>query len=277
MQWTTSGICMIARRAVSGAGSILLTLSFARGQTAPPQKFDVASVKAYGTQDGNFMIRSQPDGTFRAVGATLKMLVMSAYDVKAFQVLNAPAWMGTELWEIQAKADASGGRPSRLDLQRRLQALLEERYQLKVHRERRTMPVYALVVAKSSGTKMTAATTNEQPGICPCGPALLTPKRASMAMLADLLSTRLWRVVIDKTGIKGEYAFNLAWTPASNEYGPEALGLPPGTGNSPPIDGANLGPSIFTALEEQLGLRLKSQKGPVEVIVVDRVERPSQN
>jgi uncharacterized protein (TIGR03435 family) len=184
----------------------------------------VASVKAYGVQDRNFMIRSQPDGTFRAVGATLKMLVMFAYDVKAFQVMNAPGWTGTELWEIQAKADASGGRPSRADVQVRVRALLEERYQLKVHTERRTMPMYALVVAKPSGLRMTAATSNEQPGICPCGPASLTPNRASMAMLADLLSTRLWRVVLDKTGIKGEYAFKLAWTPMPNEYGPEACG-----------------------------------------------------
>ena len=222
------------------------------------------------------MVRSQPDGTFRAVGATLKMLVMTAYDVKAFQVLNAPEWMGTELWEIQAKADASGGRLSRSDLQARLRALLEERYQLTVHRDRRTMPVYALVVPKSSGIRMTVATSNEPPGICPCGPALLAPNRASMAMLADLLSTRLWRVVIDKTGLKGEYAFTLAWTPMPNEYGPESLGLPPGTGDNPPPD-TNAGPSIFTALKEQLGLRLDSQKGPVEVIVVDRVERPTQN
>lgn len=269
---------MIARCAVQTAFPILLILGFARGQTVSlPQKFDVASVKAYGVQDGNFMVRSQPDGTFRAVGATLTMLMMTAYDVKAFQILNAPGWTGTELWEIQAKGDASGGRPSRADVQARVRALLEDRYQLKVHRERRTMPVYALVVAKVSGIKMTAATTNEQPGICPCGPGLLTPKRASMAMLADLLSTRVWRVVIDKTGIKGEYAFKLAWTPMPNEYGPEALGLPPRTGDSPRPESADVGPSIFTALKEQLGLRLDSQKGPVEVIVIDRVERPSEN
>jgi len=269
---------MIARCVVLAAFPIFLTLGFATGQTVPPpQKFDVASVKAYGVQDGNFMVRSQPDGAFRAVGATLKMLVMTAYDVKAFQVLNAPGWMGTELWEIQAKADGAGSGPLWADVQMRLRALLEERYQLKIHRERRTMPVYALVVAKSSGVKMTAATSDERPGICPCGPALLTPNRASMTMLADLLSTRLWRVVIDKTGLKGEYAFKLAWTPMPNEYGPEALGLPPATGNSSPPDSANVGLSIFTALKEQLGLRLDSQKGPVEVIVVDRVERPSQN
>src|SRR5690349_12331052 len=117
---------MIAKRAVQAAFPTLLVLGFASGQTVPPaQKFDVASFKAYRIQDGNFMVRSQPDGTFRAVGATLKMLVMTAYDVKAFQVLNAPEWMGTELWEIQAKADASGGRPSPADTQARLRALLE--------------------------------------------------------------------------------------------------------------------------------------------------------
>ena len=211
------------------------------------------------------------------MGATLKMLVMFAYGVKAFQILNAPGWTGTELWEIQAKGDVSGGPPSRAEVQMRVRGLLEERYQLEVHRERRTMPVYALVIAKPSGIKMTVATGNEQPGICPCGLASLTPNRASMAMLADQLSTRLWRVVIDKTGIKGDYAFKLSWTPMPNEYGPEALGLPPRSGNSPPPDGVNVGPSIFTALKEQLGLRLESQKGPVEVIVIDRIQRPSGN
>jgi uncharacterized protein (TIGR03435 family) len=99
-----------------------------------------------------------------------------------------------------------------------------------------------------------------------------------MVMLADLLSTRLWRVVIDQTGLKGEYAFKLEWVPGLNEYGSEALGLPPAaTGTNAPLDRADEGPTIFTALNEQLGLELKSQNGQVEVFVIDQVEKPSEN
>ena len=98
-----------------------------------------------------------------------------------------------------------------------------------------------------------------------------------MAMLADHLSTRLWRIVIDKTGMEGYYAFKLEWTPVPGEYGPEALGLPPEPGPNPPPDAANAGPTIFTALQEQVGLRLKSGRGPVEVVVIDQVARPSEN
>jgi len=223
------------------------------------------------------MIRTQPDGTFRAVGVTIKMLVMFAYNIKAFQVSGAPAWAGTELWEIQAKTDSSDGPPSRGDSQARVRGLLEERYQLKVHTELRTMPTYALVRAKSSGTKLTPAASDAQPGICPCGPGSFAPNRASMSMLADQLSTRLWRVVVDKTGIKGEYSFKLEWVPQLNEYGPESYGLPLGLGGAPPQGAATPGPSLSTALKEQLGLSLKSQKGQVEVVVIDHVERPSEN
>ena len=261
-----------------GRGAFLIFLtSFAQGQSASPNQFDVASVKAYEIRDGNFMIRPQLDGTFRAVGVTVKMLIMFAYNVKAFQVSALPRWAGTDLWEIQAKTEGLSGAPSRRDLQARVQALLEERFLLKAHLERHTMPVYALVLVNGSRAKLTAASGNDQPGICPCGRSSLPATRASMAMLADQLSTRLWRTVIDKTGMKGYYAFKLEWTPEPNEYGPEALGLPPGVGSSPMPEGANLGPTIFTALREQLGLRLKSEKEPVEVVVIDRVAKPTEN
>jgi uncharacterized protein (TIGR03435 family) len=264
-----------AVRAVLSAGVITFS---APGQSTPDtKKFDVASIKPYNAQDGNFMIRTQPDGTFRAVGVTIKMLVMFAYNIKVFQVSGAPAWAGTELWEIQAKTDRSGGPSSRADSQARLQGLLQERYQMKVHTERRTMPTYALVRAKSSGTKLTPAASDAQSGICPCGPGSVAPNRASMSMLADQLSTRLWRIVVDKTGIKGEYSFKLEWVPQLDEYGPESLGLPPGLGGAPPQEAATAGPSLSTALKEQLGVSLKSERGQVEVIVIDHVERPSEN
>jgi uncharacterized protein (TIGR03435 family) len=256
--------------------AILLATSLAEAQS--PKQFDVATIKQYGTHDGNFMIRRMPGGAFRAVGVTLKMLMMFAYNLKAFQILGSPDWVGVDLWDIQAKVDGVEGRLLRVDSQAMVQSLLERRYQLKVHRETRNMPVYALVALRPVGGKLAAARQQvEQAGICPCGLGSLAPSQATMKMLADQLSVQLWRVVIDKTALTGEYSFKLEWTPAQGEYGPEALGLPPAAaGESPPNRGNN-GPSIFEALKEQLGLRLVSQKGRVEVLVVDHVERPDAN
>jgi bla regulator protein blaR1 len=259
------------------APAILMAAFFAQGQSAPHKQFDVASIRTYNVHDGNFMVRPQQDGTFKAVGVTLKMLIMYAYNMKAFQVSGLPGWAGTDLWEITAKTEGLADPNRRADAQLRVQALLEERYQLKAHMERRTMPVYALVLANGSRAKLGTASGDDQPGICPCGRASLAPRRASMAMLADALSTYLWRIVIDRTGMKGYYAFKLEWTPLPNEYGPEALGLPPETETGSRPDAANVGPTIFTALQEQLGLRLRSQKGPVTVVAIDRVAKPSEN
>lgn len=173
-------------------------MTLAKGQShSPVKKFEIASIKEYKNQDGNFMIRTQPDGTFRAVGATLKMLIMFAYNVKAFQVSGASGWVGTELWDVEAKPDLIEGRPPGLDSAERLRALLEERYRLKIHRGQRTVPIYALVAEKRGALKLAPAASDAQRGICPCGLGSLAPKRASMSQLADQLSTRLWRIVVD--------------------------------------------------------------------------------
>jgi uncharacterized protein (TIGR03435 family) len=103
----------------------------------------------------------------------------------------------------------------------------------------------------------------------------LAVKKGGMRALVELLSRQLGRVVIDRTGLKGEYDYALEWTPEPGQGGPESIGLPPDPQRAPPI--ATNGPSIFTALQEQLGLRLVSQKGPVEFIVIDRAERASGN
>jgi uncharacterized protein (TIGR03435 family) len=256
----------------------ILTVLLASLAVAQPSKqFDVATIKPYAAGDGNFMIRPLPGGAFRAVGVTLKMLMMFAYNVKAFQISNAPDWVGSDLWDIQAKAEGVEGRLPVNDELAMVRKLLEDRYQLKVRGETRTMPVYALTAEKTAGRKLTPAAGQERPGICPCRPGSLAPSRATMKMLAEQLSTQLWRVVIDKTGLTGEYSFKLAWTPTPGEYGPEALGLPPPAAGEPPPNVVNNGPSIFTALKEQLGLRLVSLKGPVEILAIERVERPSGN
>jgi uncharacterized protein (TIGR03435 family) len=189
-----------------------------------PKRFDIATIKPYAVYDGNFMIRPLPGGKFAVAGVTLKMLVMWAYNVKAFQILGAPRWEGTDLWEIQAQVEGVEGRLPLEDERAMVRALIEDQYHMKLHREIRKMPVYALVALKLSGTKL-AAPTASGAGICPCTPSSLTPARASMAMLANELSTILWRRVIDKTGITGEYAFKLAWGPSAGRVRPGGNGL----------------------------------------------------
>jgi uncharacterized protein (TIGR03435 family) len=255
--------------------TIFLTASLVVAQSS--RRFDLATIKTYAAHDGNFMIRPLPGGTFRAVGVTLKMLMMWAYNVKSFQIPDAPGWVGADLWDIQAKAEGVEGRLSREDSQAMVRNWFEDRYQLKLHRETRNMPVYVLLAIRPAGNKLVTASGQEQAGICPCGLGSLSPSRATMKMLADQLSTQLWRVVVDKTQLTGEYSFRLHWTPAQGEYGPEALGLPPRAAAEPPPSVIDNGPSIFTALQEQLGLRLVSQNGTVEVLVIDHAEKPDAN
>ena len=138
------------------------------------------------------------------------------------------------------------------------------------------MPVYALVVGRG-GSKLTPHTGEPPPPgqAIRQGRGLFSINKGGVGLLAAQLERQLSRVVIDKTELKGEYDYTLEWTPEPGEGGPESIGLPPQASSAVPVD--SKGPSIFTALQEQLGLRLESQRGPVEVIVIERVEKPSEN
>jgi bla regulator protein blaR1 len=239
-------------------------------QSPAPKTFDVVSVKPSAPDEHNsFMFRPQPGG-IRVLGVPLKMLIMESYDVKAFQVSGGPGWIATERWDILAKAEGVDRIPM-VQMRPMLQALMADRFQLKVHSETKEMPVYALVVEKN-GSKLVPSTSAEQQ-FRP-GNGSLTIKKGGTAALAAWLSRDLGRVVIDKTGMNGEYDYKLEWTSDPGEGGPESIGLPP---EEPRPHVETNGPSIFTSLQEQLGLRLVSQKGPVEIIVIDSVERPSAN
>ena len=158
-----------------------------------------------------------------------------------------------------------------------LRALLEDRFQLRVLSETKEMPVFALVVA-TGGSKLIPHAGEAIPygQRFRLGLGLYSVKQGNIAMFVTELTRQLWRPVIDKTDLKGEYDFTLEWTPQPGQGGPESLGLPPQPLESaPPVNPD--GPTIFSALQEQLGLRLDSQKGPVEVIVVEHVEKPSEN
>jgi len=241
-------------------------------QSPASKTFDVVSVKPSAPDEHNsFMFQSLPGGTVRLVGVPLRMLIMQSYDVKAFQISGGPDWIRTERWDIMAKIDGVEGRLSRTEENPMLQALMKDRFQLKIHQETKEMPVYALVVEKNR-SKLVPSTSTEQQ-FRPANGSL-TIKKGGIAALVAWLSRDLGRVVIDRTGLKGEYDYKLEWTSDPGEGGPESIGLPP---EAPRPHVETNGPSIFTALQEQLGLRLVSEKGPVEIIVIDRVERPSAN
>ena len=255
--------------------AILACSAWAQSQTAPKQ-FDVATIKPSAVNDGRFAYRGMPGGALSATGVPVKMLLMEAYNVKAFQIAGEPDWVNTARWDIEAKVEGVQGRLSQAQHGAMVRVLLEDRFQLKVRRETREMPVYALVVEKG-GSKLTLHTGEPPPPgqAIRQGLGMFSVKMGGLALLTAQLERQLWRVVIDRTGLVGDYDYTLEWTPEPGQGGAASIGLPPQAEPAAPAD--SKGPSIFTALQEQLGLKLESQRGPVEIILIEHVEKPSEN
>jgi uncharacterized protein (TIGR03435 family) len=257
--------------------------------------FEVASIKPNHSGDMRFFVSWQP-GRFNATGMTLKFLITMAYDVKDFQVSGGPSWINSERYDIEAKEpDSIAQELDKLPREQRrqlaesmLQSLLADRFQLKLTHGTKDLPAYALVVAKN-GPKLQKAKPVDTPADAPSGPGghphgpmmrmgrgELNGQGVELSFLASVLSQQLGRQVLDQTGLKGNYDLTLKWTPEQGEG--MMLG---GPGGGPPPEGAPLpdtsGPSIFTAVEEQLGLKLEATKAPAEVLVIDHAERPSEN
>lgn len=248
-------------------GMALASLCSAWGQ--PLQAFEVASVKASrsGSAESNF--DSRPGGRLIATNVSLKELIRLAFAVRAYQIARAPGWIDTARYDIDAKA-AGPANTGDKDISPLLRQLLADRFQLTVHRETKEFPVYALVVGKS-GPKLTAH--NEGAGSkSRTGCGHLAGTRLTMDTLAGVLSRQFEREVLNRTGLPGKYDFQLDWTPDAGPCSP-AEGGDGSTGVSDP----SIRPSIFTALQEQLGLKLESAKGPVEILIIDRVEKASEN
>jgi uncharacterized protein (TIGR03435 family) len=223
----------------------------------PPLEFDVASIKPAAAGPGNTTMGFDPGGTFRATGAPLNALIQMAYGVKDFQVSRGPKWADSEsydAYDIVAKP-AVGVTLNRNQLKVALQALLADRFGLKIHREMKDLPMYSLVVAKN-GPKLTKNIDAPGPEAT-MGSGQLKGSKISMSILAGMLAQLLDRTVRDDTGISGDFDVKLDWTP----------------GQTADMDG----PSIFSALQEQLGLKLNAQKGPVEMIIIESAKRPSAN
>jgi bla regulator protein BlaR1 len=256
--------------------------------------YDVASIKPNKSGDDMVRMMSEPDG-LTATGATLDLLIQNAYGVRDSQILGAPSWFRSERYDIAAKMDGSTAEELRklsedqrkVERDRMLQALLSDRFQLRFHSDTKELPVYALVITKN-GPKLRQAKPDDTypngfkgPEDRPTGGAgmmlmqlgggQITGQGVPLADLVKQLSQQLKRTVQDKTGLMGKYDFTLRWTPDESQ-GPPG---PARIDNTPPP--GDSGPSIFTAIQEQLGLKLESQTGPVEILVIDHVEKPSEN
>ena len=263
--------------------------------TAPKvPAYEVASIKPHKSGTDMTLLRTTPVG-FIASNIPLKELIRQAYGVEDYQILGAPSWLGSARYDIEAKVSSSDT-DALHDLspdQRRLmlQPLLADRFQLKVHTEVRELPVLTLVIAKGgprlheakpgdtypNGLKDFKTGQGGGPGMMLMRPGQLTGQGIPISSLAQLLSQQLGSTVRDKTGLTGKYDITLQWTP---DRGASPMPGAPEPGQQGPGAGVSTdasGPSIFTAIQEQLGLKLESQKGPVEVVVIDHVEAPSEN
>jgi len=253
------------------------TFAFALAQDSNRQPtFEVASVKVHPDRaDHNRSINDPPGGQLNCSNSTLRDLIGYAFDVRDYQIVNAPDWADTEHYDIVAKPsaeDAAHEPPRYSDAanelnRRRTQALLEERFELKVHEEQREMNVYSLVVARG-GAKLQPTQDHGPFPQMSWNRTTVNCKRVTMARFAKiLLATQMSRYVIDNTGLTGEYDFKMQFQPdepARREGAPDNALAP-------------TGPTFLQALEEQLGLRLVAAKGPVPFLSVDHVEKASAN
>jgi uncharacterized protein (TIGR03435 family) len=267
----------------------------------PRLSFEVASIKP--SMSGRPRIAQEPGGRFVATGVPLQVLMRSAYTGQGLQFSGMPAWTESDLWDIEAKAADGTVPPRRLipdlttpdTMALMLQSLLEDRFQLKMHHEMKEMPVYELTIAKGGlkielsedqtppqfpdpGTVPPQASAAIPRGLMRMGRGEIEATSISFSNLLASLSALLGRRVIDKTGLQGLYDMKLQWTPdafSAAGLGPFAPGMPRGPEPPPPFDPGGL--SIVTAIQEQLGLKVDSTKAPVEVTVIDSVQKPAQN
>jgi uncharacterized protein (TIGR03435 family) len=269
-----------ASKRIGGAGFLLVAGAVlvaggagARGQAgpvaaaaAPEAVFEVASIRENANPgDGRTHIYRHPeDGQFVAVNASLRALLQFAFDLPDAQILNAPEMIAGRKYDVEAKAGSAvdnwihglDSDHAKLAKQQMVQALLAERFHLTAHQESRKLAVFALVAAKQ-GVKLQSAKSGASFSL---GNTHITDEGASMAVLAGQLGRLVGRPVVDETGLAGRFDFMLQWST-------------PERGNTADA----MGPSIFTALQEQLGLKLEPKKAPLPVLVVDHLEAPSDN
>jgi bla regulator protein blaR1 len=257
---------------------------FAQAPPEPKFNYEVASVKKSDPAARGTRISPGPQGGLRTTNTNLLLLLTFAYDVRDYQILEAPGWAKSEGFDISFTPDKpeavpqSGGSGAKsmetmMDRQRqRMQSVLRDRFGVKLRLETRDLPICVLTLAKGGSKLRTPSGAGKGPSM------MMNPEKgelvgvgADMRMLTNVLSNILRRPVIDQTGIDGVFDMKLQWSPQS-QVGGTADPLP---GETPLAETDSS--SIFTAMTEQLGLRLESSKGPVKVYVVEKAERPGEN
>lgn len=272
-------VCTVMRLGLTGlVAAVLLAFGMARAQSASEKDgitqpkamakgsdpdWEIATVKPSDPNDNghqHILFRGQH---VMLLDHTVEEILLISYGVEKSQLAGEPNWVKTERWDVDGVSDVEGT-PGLPQLQQMMRKILAERYGLKLHHEQREMPVYALTVAKG-GPKLVPNTSDpnglmDQQNNMSNGRDVEALKNTSMAELALILQFRVDRPVVDQTGLKGRYDFNLQWT--TDEASAPAPDAPPG---------------LFTAIREQIGLRLEPAKAPADVLVIDQVERPGAN
>ena len=272
----------IAGTFTQGGKGLPLTLSHATADTAwalpePPKPmadagavFDVATIKPnISGQPGKLLtVKGRQVIT---INTTANDLLNFAYDLHARQIIGGPSWLESDHYDVTGQP-VGQGLPSLPQMRAMLRQLMTDRFKLAFHREQREMSVYAITVA-NGGPKMTKNDSNPNglPGLLFRGLGVLPGTNATVADLAGVMqSAVLDRPVVDKTGLQGRYDFVLTWTPDETQFTQMGVRVPP-----PSPDAT--APNLFTAFQEQLGLKIDGTKAPVDVLVIDRIERPSEN
>ena len=250
----------------------------AQSKPDPSLAFEVASIKPTQATDARMHVDPPGGGKLTARNIPLEWLVQFAYKISWNQISGGPGWIMTSRFDISARAE----NPAATDdqIRRMTQTLLADRFKLTLHHESKMVQIYSLVLAKpaarpGAGLHKAAVCGGASPAAsAPCAPfnmstgGQLSAEGATIQDFVRVLTDITARPVRDQTGLKGSYNFTLSWTPDQ---------ATPGAGGDAHAQPDPTGSSIFTALQEQLGLKLQSEKGPVDVIVIDHAEKPSEN
>jgi uncharacterized protein (TIGR03435 family) len=271
-----------------GAAACLVVVN---GQTpGKPPAFEVASIRENVSASDNASVRAQPGGRVSVSNNSLRNIIRNAYNVQNYQIIGGPDWINTARWDINAKAPDDAP-PQQLLLM--LRTLLADRFKLVIRNETREMSIYALTLARADGRlgsqlrassvdcaaifaaakatgQVPPTTTNGRPT---CGTRTtrgsMITTGVAMADFARNLGPFTGRPVVDRTGLTGVYDLDLTWTPEPGPSGPE--------GTTPQPQPSSEGVSLYTAIQEQLGLKLDAQRGPVDVLMIDSVQRPIED
>ena len=232
--------------------------------------FEVATIKPSKPETAGSAITVR-GRTFATLNQTVSSMMTFAFGIHPDQIIGGPAWVKEDRFDISAEPEGTG-MPNDKQWKAALAKLLADRFSLAFHRDKKELSVYALTTLKS-GHKLTVNDTNPNglPALFFRGLGVFPVRNATMSDFAGVMqAVVLDRPVIDQTGLSGRYDFTLTWTPDDTQFGGRG-------GQAPPADPATAPPGLFTAIQEQLGLKLEATKAPAEVLVIDRLEKPTPN